>query len=88
VVLSAGHCGSGTWDNGTTSNEIGETGQLYFGNGTQDDVMTLKDKTYGNAVWTGAFGDPATTATVHGGFTGYVSPGQLVTFDGSTAHHQ
>jgi hypothetical protein len=83
VMLSAGHCGSGTWDNGTTSNEIGVTGQLHFKDGSKRDVQTIKNETYFQDVWSGAFGDPAVGVTVHGGFTGYVSVGQLITDDGS-----
>lgn len=83
VMLSAGHCGSATWDNGTTSNEIGVTGQLHFHDGSMRDVQTIKNESYFADVWSGAFGAPAVGVTVHGGFTGYVSVGQLVTFDGS-----
>jgi len=83
VMLSAGHCGSAKWFNGTTSNEIGVTGQLHFKDGSKRDVQTIKNERYFQDVWGGAFGDPATGLEVHGGFTGYVSVGQLITFDGS-----
>jgi hypothetical protein len=82
VMLSAGHCGSATWNNGTTSNEIGVTGQLHFGDNVHD-VQTIKNKSYFADVWSGASGSAAIGVAVHGGLTGYVSAGQLITFDGS-----
>jgi hypothetical protein len=83
VMLSAGHCTSETWFNGTTSKEIGVTGQLHFNDTAHDDVQTIKNESYFHSVWSGAFGDPAVGVTVHGGFGGYVSTGQLITIDGS-----
>jgi hypothetical protein len=82
VMLSAGHCGSATWKNGTTSNEIGVTGQLHFGDNVHD-VQTIKNESYFADVWNGASGVAAIGVAVHGGFTDYVSAGQLITFDGS-----
>lgn len=83
VSLTAGHCGSSSsWHVGTTGTIFGETGQLHFGDGVHD-VQTIKDKQYAAAVWGGAYGDPATTLNVRGGFSSYVAAGQLITFDGS-----
>ncbi|MHB8244028.1 MAG: chymotrypsin family serine protease [Acidimicrobiales bacterium] len=83
VSLTAGHCGSSSsWYVGTTGTVFGETGQLHFGDGVHD-VQTIKDKQYAAAVWGGAYGKPATTLNVLGGFSSYVAVGQLITFDGS-----
>ena len=80
-MLSAGHCGPGTYTIGNQvgGTTLGQTSTLYIRDGNNDDFQTISESSGRGYVWTGS-STSGTSAPV----TGQVNPpvGALITMDG------